>query len=558
MDDQLTIRDLLESYEEITVDKEVRNGVFLVSMFGKQFVFFAPSENEPASKARVFLYNDLGLDFPHVMLQEITISDSKDLPDGMYRWICLYEQESIVNSIVSFDDKIFDAVDRLIKLLSMNEVEKEREFQKEFNFYWNSNSVSGKEFAIYLKSDDVFAEMDTYHGESNIRVIDRKTKLSDIDSRDKGERKWIHHLENDAFFIPIEDCRGILPPHRGYSWTGQVIKNIVYAPQIEHISSDTFQKMKSLIPKTQDIILVFGMQLELSNIVFAAKIKCNNKRGQTLLEKLLEDVVSVEPLHTTRKDYVYLNEQIGNDIGLLKKKVLLIGAGSLGSYVAFELVKNGASNIKIFDKDKLQDENILRWAYGGFGKGIHKVTAISWLLNWLHPEIMVETMSENIKEEVLVEEVSTTDLIIFTIGNSDEQLMLNRALKKADCSVPVVFAWLEAGGINSHILVVNYQESGCFECLYTDETGQAVNNRSRKNSNNIEDKGTIRNGCGGTRAAYGTTILLRTTAALLDTVRSIMSNEINESVLMDISPNAVRVSDIRFPMEACVCCGYSE
>ena len=38
------------------------------------------------------------------------------------------------------------------------------------------------------------------------------------------------------------------------------------------------------------------------------------------------------------KDYSFLCEQIGNDIGLLNKRILLIGAGSLGSYVAFELV----------------------------------------------------------------------------------------------------------------------------------------------------------------------------------------------------------------------------
>lgn len=558
MDNQITVRDLLESYDEIAIDNEFIDGFFLISLFGKQFLFIAPFQEKPESSAIVYLYNDIGLDIPHIMLREKTFDNIKYLPDGKYRWVCLYEQDSIVNSIISYNDKVIDAIDRLIELLSMNEIEKEREFQKEFMFYWNVNAIGEREFTIYLKSKDAFAEMDAYYGEKNVRIIDRKTHLSDIELKENGHLKWINHVENDVFFIPIVDNRGIVPPHRGYSWTAQDVKNIVYAQQIEHINADTFQKVRNTIPKTQDIILVFGMQTELSHVVFSALIKCNNIEGHTLLEKILGDIVSVEPLYTNRKDFLYLNEQIGNDICLLEKKVTLVGAGSLGSYVAFELVKNGARNLKIYDEDNLEDENVLRWAYGGIGKGSNKANTISFLLNMLHPEVEVKGISTKIDEKKLSEEIKRTDLIIFTIGSSDQQLKFNRFLRDARCSVPVVFVWLEAGGIHSHILVVNYQDRGCFECLYTDENGHTVNNRSQKSPDILLDRFMIRNGCGGTRAAYGTTTLLRTTAALLDTVRDIMLNKITKSMLIDISPETVKISDIKFPEEACTCCGNRE
>lgn len=67
----------------------------------------------------------------------------------------------------------------------------------------------------------------------------------------------------------------------------------------------------------------------------------------------------------------------------------------------------------------------------------------------------------------------------------------------------------------------------------------------------------IRNGCGGTRAAYGTSILLRTTAALLDTIRDIEKEKITENTLIDISSDRIAVSDTEFPMEVCDCCGDS-
>ena len=357
------------------------------------------------------------------------------------------------------------------------------------------------------------------------------------------------------FYIPIVDCRGILPPHRGYQWTATEVQNIVYGKQIDHISEDTFQAIKSIVPKTQDVILVFGMRTDQSNVSFALKVKCRNGNSRTLLEKLLSDIVSLELLPTERRDYSFLCEQIGNDIGLLKKRVLLIGAGSLGSYIAFELVKNGAKYLKIYDGDKIEEENVLRWAYGGIGKGTNKASTVQILLKLLHPEITIEACETNINIHSLIEEISDKDLIIFTIGSSDEQLKLNRALKKANCPIPAIFVWLEEGGINSHILFIDYQKPGCFECLYTDPDGEYVNNRARKNSAVATESNIIRNGCGGTRAAYGTAILLRTTATLLDVIRDYDRHKMITNTLIDISAGKTAISDIVFPMEACNCCG---
>ena len=554
LDNQIA-KEILDTYDEISYIHEIDGWGFLITLFGKQFLLIPPKENVPASRASIFLYNDSGLDIPHIMLREELSNGDYNLPEGTYRFVCLYEQESVVNSIVSYEEKIADALDRLIELLTMEEIEKEREFQKEFLFYWNNSAISPTEYLVYLKSEQSFLEMDMYFGNGKFRLIDRSLTLSDIDCREKGKREWEHHIEADVFYIPIIDSRGILPPHRGYSWTEGDIRNIVYAPQIEHVSSQTFQELSSIVPKTQDIILVFGLQSERVNCVFSAKIKCKNKRGLSLLEKIKEGVVSVEPLRTSRKDYLYLNEQIGNDIGLLNKKVTLIGAGSLGSYVAFELVKNGVASLKIYDGDSLQDENILRWAYGGIGKGSNKATTLSLLLNLLHPEICVEPINNNIDEKELEKEILLADLLVVTVGSSDEQLKFNRILKSLNCSIPVFFVWLEDGGIYSHILIAEYKDAGCFECLYTSKDGQPVNNRARKNPDNGMDGTIIRNGCGGTRAAYGTAILLRTVAALLDSIHKVMTSQITKSTLIDISDSTVCISNTKFPEEECNCCG---
>ena len=453
------------------------------------------------------------------------------------------------------EDKIIDSIDRLIELMSMSLADREREFKKEFMYYWNSCASGSKRIETYLTDSAVVSEMDAFHAVNSIRLIEQGLVLSDIDKKNNGVRKWTHHFENDVYHIPITDSRGIIPPHRGYEWTAKEVQNIVYGKQVDHICEECFQKLKTVVPKRHEIILLFSMKAEQSNIAFAMKIGCKSIAGRTLLEKILFDIRTVEPLYTERKDYAYLCEQIGNDTGLMQKRILLVGAGSLGSYIAFELAKNGAQHIKIYDGDSLEDENLLRWAYGGIGNGTNKATTIQVLLNLLHPEIHVEGVEKNIDLQSLSGEISERDMIIFAIGSSDEQLKFNSALKKKNCDVPVLYVWLEEGGIYSHIMYVNYQNQGCFECLYTDTQGKYINNRARMNTSSAEGNGIIRNGCGGTRAAYGTAVLLRTTAVLLDIIRDISDQKITKNTLIDIAPNRIAISDTKFPMEACSCCG---
>lgn len=480
MDSQVTPRDILESYEGITVEKQILDDVFLFKLFDKDFLLLCPDKDKPASRPSVFLYNDEGFDFPHVMLREKEIKDNKSLPEGKYRWVCLYEQESVVYSILSYEEKIFDAIDRLIELLSMTRVEREKELQKEFMLYWNS-AATDCSAKVYLSQEEHFSRMSVYCSKNDTRYIEIGLELSDLDEREKNKRKWLQHVENDVFFVPITDTREILPPYRGHPWTVEDVRDIVYGKQIDHISCDTYQGIRNEKVSTQDVILVFGMNGVQSKATFAAKLRCKNTTGRTLFEKICDDALAVEPIYTQRKDYSYLSNQIGNDIGLRGKKVLLIGGGSLGSYVAFELVKNGVSSLKVYDGDELADENVLRWAYGGLGRGTNKAKLLGWQLEWLHPEIHVEAIEKNIDGNTLVEEMNHADMIVSTIGSSDSQLMFNRVLKESQCRIPVFYTWLEAGGKYSHVLTVDYTKKGCYECLYTNEQGELVNNRATLN-----------------------------------------------------------------------------
>ena len=555
MDEQMTAKEILETYDNIVVIQVYLEDWVMFRLFGKEFLLMSPSKDDISSMATICLYNDEGLDFPHILLKNINIDEGEMLPAGKYRWVCLYEQESVVQSLFSYEEKIMDAVDRLIELLTMTKTEREKEFQKEFLYYWNS-AADLQCADVYLKQDIKFCRLQKYCSGTITRYIEPDIGLMDLDFRNsKGERKWQQHLETEVFFIPITDSRGILPPYRNHSWTIENVKEIIYGKQINHISADTYFQLKSETVSTQNVILVFGMNGVHAKVCFAVMVKCKNRSGRTLFEKVNEDGIEIILIATKRKDYLYLNEIIGNDRILYDKKVLLVGAGSLGSYVAPELVKNGASDIVLYDGDKLYDENRMRWAFGGLGINSNKANILGFCLEMIHPQVHTEIHENNLDEEALKSELQSVDLIIFKIGSSDMQLRFNRILSELHCKIPVFFVWLEAGGQYSHILTVNYEKQGCFECLYTNADGELVNNRSMLNTEAQLESSLVRNGCGGTRAAYGTSVLLRTVAVLLNIMQKVISGEIENNTLIDILSDKVSYPAHIIPMEGCNCCG---
>ena len=555
MDEHMTAKEILKTYDNIDVIRVCSEDLIMFKLFEKDFILIAPSKDDISSMTKICLYNDEYLDCPHIQLKNFNMDEGTILPAGKYRQVCLYEQESVVQSLLSFEEKIKDSINRLIELLTMTKAEQENELQKEFLYYWE-NFTEGRCVDVYLKQDSKFCKLQKFTSGKITRYIEPDIRLMDLDSRNKkNERNWQQHLETELFFIPITDSREILPPYHNHSWTIENVKEIIYGKQINHISTETYLQLKKEIVSTRNVILVFEMKVVHIKVCFAVLIKCKNKSRRTLFEKVDEDGIEISLIAVKRKDYLYLNEIIGNDGILYGKKVLLVGCGSLGSYVAPELVKNGAADIVLYDEDMLYDENRMRWVFGGIGVNSYKVDILGFFLEKIHPQVHTEIHKNNLDKEALKSELQSVDLIIFTIGNSDMQLKFNRILSKLHCKIPVFFVWLEAGGQYSHILTVDYEKQGCFECLYTNTDGKLVNNRAMLNTEEQVESGLLRNGCGGTRAAYGTSVLLRTVAVLLNIMQKVFAGEIKNNTLIDILPDKVSYPTHIIPMERCNCCG---
>lgn len=550
-----TAFEIISTYEEFEIESSPEVEDVVIFKFGeRRFAYLCPDKDDPSSFGMIFSLDDTIFEQPHIMLYEYDYAGGSLLPEGRYRMVCLYENNSVIYSLMSYEEKIIDAIERLIELLTLSPLQKEKEFQKEFIFYWNSVAQPGKR-EIYLNSDNTFSVLSVYQSSECTRYISPSTSLNDLDCMYDGRRVWQQRVDTAAIYLPIINNRGILPPIKNHPWDKEQIVEIIYSDVTNHISLESFQQLGSIRTKYDSLDIVFGMTVMEVPYRFLVRITFRGGHGKSLLERIASHIYSVKMLQSENLDYCYLNQIIGNSTRNIGKKVLLIGAGSLGSYVASELVKNGFNNLTIYDGDDLSSENFMRWFYSGMFKEGKKASRLGLYLRLMHPEIHIDSNNENIGEAKLIEEMVSADYIIFTIGSSDAQLRLNRVLRRRGCKAKTLFTWLEAGGQYSHVLKIDYSASGCFECLFTDETGKMVNNKANITADEIVELNTIRNGCGATRAAYGTSILLRTTSVLLDVLNKEELDPSLGNYLVDISPDSVVYDGGAFAKEVCHCCG---
>ena len=556
MDELLTAIHILEAYDEISCIQQSENKLKYItfSIRKHDFLMLCPEESVPSSRVTIFAVNDTCDAYPHIMTEGFDIGKDKSFPEGNYKALCLYESGSVIMSLFTFEEKIVDAIERLLELVNLSKLQIEKELQKEFLYYWDDVAEEGK-IDIYLGDDSKAKKLNVYLGKDEMRCVAHGISLNDKEKKDGDNCYWKHRADICAYYIPLIDNRGIIPPTKKTGWGKNDILNVLYGKQISHISRESFEFISSEQIKARSMILSFGMLINDVRKVFTMVVSFNNATKNSVIAKIQNDITEVRIIKSKRQDYYALSKAIGNRIDLMDKKVLIVGAGSLGSYVAAEMVKNGFRSITVYDGDQLEPDNMMRWAYGGFGQGLEKPYSLRLFLEYLHPEIHIRAIGKDLDKDALLSEINSQDIIIFTIGNSDKQLYFNNLLKSNNCSIPVIYSWIEAGGNYSHLLKVEYNTKGCFQCLYTDEKGALINNKANRLEEDAHNRLIIRNGCGGTRAPYGTAVLLRTVAAMLYCIENIFDVDDDDNYLLTVTKEEGYQKNYKFYEGMCNCCG---
>ncbi len=105
----------------------------------------------------------------------------------------------------------------------------------------------------------------------------------------------------------------------------------------------------------------------------------------------------------------------------LARKVVLIGAGALGSALAELLVRTGLEEVTVVDGDELQAGNLVRHTLGLQEVGGNKAFGVAWRLNRVSPHARIEPILGSFplsgaKDLALL---ATCDVVLDTTGSDD-------------------------------------------------------------------------------------------------------------------------------------------
>jgi sulfur-carrier protein adenylyltransferase/sulfurtransferase len=148
---------------------------------------------------------------------------------------------------------------------------------------------------------------------------------------------------------------------------------------------------------------------------------------------------------------------------LLDAKVLLLGAGGLGSPAALYLAAAGVGTLGIVDNDEVDLSNLQRQVIHSSERiGVHKVDSAEQTINALNPDVKVEKYPVRLGAENIVEIISGYDVIVDGLDNFPTRYLLNDASVRL--GIPVVSAAIL--GFEGQLSVFKPYDGPCYRCLF--------------------------------------------------------------------------------------------
>lgn len=174
-----------------------------------------------------------------------------------------------------------------------------------------------------------------------------------------------------------------------------------------------------------------------------------------------------------------------NDQGTLEnKRVLLIGAGSIGGYLADALARQGAGlgrgRLTIIDPQVLRAENLGRHRLGVDSLLKDKATALADRLRTEMPWLNIEC---HVGDALAWPALFHQDLVIDATGEEALGRALNIAHQGLDRDAkapPILYVWIAGEGEGAQALWVDHDQSyGCWECQWNHKEHGHIEARAR-------------------------------------------------------------------------------
>ncbi|KOX79292.1 Ubiquitin-like modifier-activating enzyme 5 [Melipona quadrifasciata] len=153
--------------------------------------------------------------------------------------------------------------------------------------------------------------------------------------------------------------------------------------------------------------------------------------------------------------------------------IAIVGIGGVGSVTAEMLTRCGIGKLILFDYDKVEMANMNRLFFQPYQAGQNKVEAAATTLQYINPDVKIETYNYNITTmdhfEHFTNVISTAglvkgpvDLVLSCVDNFEARMAINTACNELNQK------WFESGvsenAVSGHIQFIIPGETACFAC----------------------------------------------------------------------------------------------
>src|SRR3984957_11873799 len=148
---------------------------------------------------------------------------------------------------------------------------------------------------------------------------------------------------------------------------------------------------------------------------------------------------------------------------LLDAKVLLLGAGGLGSPTALYLAAAGVGKLGIVDDDTVDLSNLQRQVIHSSERvGMPKVDSAEQTIQALNPDVEVEKCAVRLGPENIMDILPGYDIVVDGLDNFPTRYLLNDASVRLQ--IPVVSAAIL--GFEGQLSVFKPYDGPCYRCLF--------------------------------------------------------------------------------------------
>lgn len=408
--------------------------------------------------------------FPSVaLILSIIPSPWLEWPHILDDFVCLFGggDKAVYGDPVEVIDNTFYRLGKLISLVCeyKNSSQIKNEFDSEIISYWGMQVALSKQRLILLNKPKISAPLYTLSksdtsGREEIWISDKEIKILEHYQWQVSPSKKKIDAAKGAFYLKLTSTPNVkLPTALGLvDWlSGHANGNDIQALK-DWLENDSNYPLRWVILEifNSEPVSIISFLIKRKGVrdnqTFNFGLRKAKKKPQANLigekDKLLITdtfILDNEVIFSRSKDFKVEENT--------KKKVLLIGAGSLGSHVASQLIHSGITDLTIVDPDSLDDSNLGRHILTIDDLGKNKSIALKSHLKSCIPTALITAIPKTFYEALFYKDININlyDCIVSTSADwSNEYFLWEMKSKIKDMAF--VQAWVEPFAFVGHVI----------------------------------------------------------------------------------------------------------